>query len=229
MFPFVRSFNGMHARNFILSSPLNVSMICPIGPRWRREMKQAHKQASEENLRLKVSNYYMLLSAMCGTNTSPPICIFSFLLICRGLLFSMLTQSGLCWENGLGQQNFTVILDCCRGPALPPSPLSGASIISKQLSLQPVPRHNHNRPITGQLCVWIWAALLNSGVCQYRSLALCLSFPFCHSLSFCFSLWLIKPFLPVQPTSFNMHPLAVPKYHFKPPLPLLPQSLSASL
>lgn len=99
------------------------------------------------------------------------------------------------------------------------SPFSGASISSKQLSLQPVPSPNHNRPITGQLCVWIWAALLNSSVCQYRSLALCLSFSFCHSFSFCFSLWLIQLFLPVQPTSFNMHPLAIPKYHFNPPPP----------
>lgn len=97
------------------------------------------------------------------------------------------------------------------------SPFSGASIISKQLLLQPVPRPNHNRPITGQLCVWIWAALLNSGVCQYLYPALCLSFSFCHLLSFCFSLWLIKFFLPLQPTSFNMRPLAATKYQFKPP------------
>lgn len=94
-------------------------MICPIGLRWRREMKQAHKQASEENLRLKASNYYMFLSAMCSTNTSPHLYLNLFLLlICCGLLFFILRQSELCWEKGLGQQNFTVILDCCRGLAL---------------------------------------------------------------------------------------------------------------
>ncbi len=160
------------------------------------------------------------------------VCILiCFLLLIGCSLFFILRQPELCWENGLGQQNFTVtgLLSWSRSSL---SPFSGASIISKQLSLQPMPRPNHNRPITGQLCVWIWAALLNSRVCQYRSLTLCPSFTFCHSLSFCFSLWLIKIFLPVQPTSFNMHPLAVPKYHFSPPhlyLSLLPQQLSAFL
>lgn len=99
-------------------------------------------------------------------------------------------------------------------------PLSGASIISKQLSLQSVPRPNHNRPITGQLCVWIWAALFSRSICQYcslslslsRSLFLCLSLSFSYSLSFCFSLLLISFFLPVQPIGFNMHSLAAPKY-----------------
>lgn len=128
-----------------------------------------------------------------------------------------LRRSELFGETGLGQQNFTVIFVLLSWSRSSPSPFSGASIISKQLSLQPMPRPNRNPPITGQVCVWIWAALLNSNVCQYRSLALHLSFSFCHSLSFCFSLWLIKFFLPTQPTSFNMHPRATPKCQFKPP------------
>lgn len=66
-----------------------------------------------------------------------------------------------------------------------------------------MPRPDHNRPITGQLCVWIWAALLNTDVCQHPSLCLARPFLFTRSLSFCIYPCLIKSFLPVQPTSFN--------------------------
>lgn len=56
-----------------------------------------------------------------------PICIFIcfLLLICCGLLIFILRHSELCWMNRLGQQNFTVILDCCRGPALSCLPSQG--------------------------------------------------------------------------------------------------------
>lgn len=123
-------------------------------------------------------------------------------------------------DNGPGQQNFTVILDCCRRSILSPSPFSGASVISKQLSLQPMPSPEHNQPIRGQLCAWIWASLLSSSICQYHSIFL----PSFLSHSVILSFQLIKFFLPSRPTSVNMHPLAVPKYQFKPP-PHLPISL----
>ena len=136
----------------------------------------------------------------------------------------MLHECELCWENGLEQQNFTLMLELLLWSWSSLSPFSGASIISKQLLPRLVPGPNHNRPIAGQLYVWIRAALLNSSVCQYFCPSPCLSLSSCHSLSFHLSLWLIKFFHPVQPTSFNMRPRAVTKYQFK-----LHQQLSASL
>lgn len=109
------------------------------------------------------------------------------------------------------------------------SPFSGASIISKQLSPQPVPRPNCDRPINGQLCVWIWAALLNSGVCQYLAFTLHLSFSCCHSRS---------PFLFLLLANKNLPSSAANKPHCAdtrsvpiktdPSHPLSPRNFSAS-
>lgn len=57
----------------------------------------------------------------------PPICIFIcfLLLICCSLLIFILRHCELCWKNRLGQQNFTVILDCCHVAALYHLPSQG--------------------------------------------------------------------------------------------------------
>lgn len=135
-------------------------MICPIGVRWRREMRQAHKQASEENLRSKGSNYRVILSAKAPHQHKSPICSFIcfLLLICCGRLISIFAWLWAAFGEWTGTTEFHTDSVLLSWSCSFPSPFSGASIISKQLSRQPVPRPNHNRPITGQLCVWIWTA-----------------------------------------------------------------------
>lgn len=158
------------------------------------EMKAWNETGPQTSLRgeLKIEGIQLLhvpFSTVQHQRRSPICILICFLLlICCGLLFFILRQSELCWENGLGKQNFTVILDCCRGPALSCLPSQGLPSFPNSCRCSLCQGPNHNRPITGQLCVWIWAALLNSSVCQYHSLALCLSFSFCHFPFFCFSL-----------------------------------------
>lgn len=146
--------------------------------------------------RVKILHVHL---ATCSNKSSPPqseSALFPF----ANLLQSLLFQSAS-FRAVLGKWTGTTEFHSNSGLLLR-SPFSGASIISKQLSLQPVPRPNCDRPINGQLCVCIWAALLNSGVCQYLAFTLHLSFSCCHSQS-PFS-WQIKIFPPVQPTSFTV-------------------------
>lgn len=190
-------------------------MFCPIGLRWRREMKQAHKQASEENLRLKGSNYYMFLSATYSIHTSPPICIFIcfLLLICCGLLIFFLRHCELCWKNRLGQQNFTVILDCCHVAALSHLPSQGLPSFPNSCRYGPC----QDLTTTDQSLA---SSVFGSGqpVKQQR-----LPIAFSHSTSFFLILsFSFFQFLPlaneILPSSasnkLNMHPLAAAKYHF---------------
>ena len=124
MFPFVGSINCMHGWN---SFCLNVSMICPIGLRWRLEMKQTQTSLRGE---LKIEGIQLLhvhFSSDVLYQQKSPICILIFfrLLICCGLWLFILRQAELCWENGQRQQHFTVILDCCTGPSLLRLPSQG--------------------------------------------------------------------------------------------------------
>lgn len=139
------------------------------GVKWNRPTTSLGGQLKIEGiqlLRVPLSNVY-------NQHQSPScILIFSLLLICCGCLLFILHQPEPCGDDGPVQQNFTVILVLSSWSHTFPSPFSGASIFSKQLSLQPMPRPNHNQPIAGQVCVWIWAALLNSDVCQYPSFIL---------------------------------------------------------
>lgn len=162
-------------------------------------MKQAPKQAPGANLESQAPDYYVCVAPRsfrrlkpfhlpAGDSFQSPD--FHFALFCAAL----------------GKWTGTTEFHSNSG-LLSRSPFSGVFIISKQLSPRPVPRPNYSRPITGQFSVWIWAALLNSAVCQccFFSSHLFLS----HSVFFFlgwgnifviyFSCWLIKFSLPVQP------------------------------
>lgn len=153
-------------------------------------MKQAHQTSLRGGLKIEGIQLLHVPLSVCAVPTLcshlyPVVFFLSLTFICRGLLFFFIRHpSELCWENGRTQQNIPSNSGFVVAVLLfPPSPFSAASIISKQLLLQPVPSPNHIRPITGQLYVWIWAALLTAPFANIAVPALCLSLSFCHSLS----------------------------------------------
>lgn len=138
-------------------------------------MRRAHKQASEDNLRSKGSNYSTILSKrtppptspsvrLTTSNTTPPhICSFIWflLLICCGCLsFPFLRDSE---HKRPRRQNFTAILLCCRhrrrlGPAPFCLPSRGLPSFPNSCRGRPCQAQNRHRPIAGQLSVWMRTA-----------------------------------------------------------------------
>lgn len=192
-FPFVRCINSAHAW-ISFGGCLDVSMIRPTGLRWRLEMKQTRKYASEDNLKLKASNYQMFLSVMCSSDTSLPFVSSFFFLPFVDLLRSHV-HSDTVWvgsDNRLGQHNFTVILDCFCGPALSCPPSQGLPSFPNSCRCTPC----QDITTTDQsLANSVFGSGQPRWTTGFANIAFFVSqsfFPVCGSRSFYFSLWLIQ-------------------------------------